>query len=337
MLHSRITGLDAGVPESLLRPGAPVFEYWGHEASWLPIELYPHFGFRRIANRTHPWWGDLIGQHPRQARAIMRRVRDEGPLRSSDLGETAKPGWWNLSVNKKLLSALWSCGDLAIRERRGFQRVYDLTKRVIAERWREQRVPRRAAIAQLLLRALAAVGWATTGTLAGTWRLRNMRPEIDAALKRLQLEGRIAACAIEGSPRSTGWIRPEDLELAGRLASIRPRRDRAVLLSPFDPVLWDKRRTQQLFDFDHVMEIFKPPEKREHGYYCLPVLAGERIVARCDLKADRKAGRVELLSTHLEPLRDGRTRASDHPAIQSALRRHADAMRLALVSCARSC
>ena len=325
-----VGGLDAGVPETLLRHGAPLFEYWGHEASWLPIELYPHFGFRRKANRSHPWWGDLIGEHPRQARAILRRIRDEGPLRSSDFGETAKPGWWNLGVNKKRLSALWSRGDLAIRERRGFQRIYDLAERVIPRRWREQRVSRPDAIPELLLRALAGAGWATTGTLAATWRFRNMKPELDQAMERLQANGKIVACALGDSPRSSGWIRPQDLELAGRLASARPRHDRGVLLSPFDPVLWDRRRTQRLFDFDHVREIFKPPEKRVHGYYSLPVLAGERIVARCDLKADRKARRVAVLSTYLEPLRDGRTRASDDAAIGSALRRHGEAMQLAL-------
>jgi len=330
VLHSRITGLDAGVPETLLRHAAPLFEYWGHEASWLPMELYPFFGFRRKENQTHPWWGDLIGEHPRQARAILRRIRDEGPLRSSDLGETAKAGWWNLSINKKLLSALWSRGDLAIRERSGFQRIYDLTERVIPRRWREQWIPRRDAIRELLLRALAATGWATTGTLAATWRFRNMKTEVDEALGRLEAEGKITACAIGDLPRSSGWIRPEDLELTAKLARARPRRDRGVLLSPFDPVLWAKRRTQQLFDFDHVMEIFKPPEKREYGYYCLPVLAGESIVARCDVKADRRAGRVNILSTHREPLRGGRTRASDDAAIRSAFRRHAAATQLAV-------
>ena len=123
---------------------------------------------------------------------------------------------------------------------------------------------------------------------------------------------------------SRGWIRPTDLDLAVRLQGIRPRRDRGVLLSPFDPVLWDRNRVQQLFAFHQMLEIFKPAEKRIYGYYCLPVLAGERLVARYDLKADRKSGTIQVLSRRFEG-DDPSTPASaaDGEAARSALKRYA--------------
>jgi uncharacterized protein YcaQ len=331
VLLSRLAGLDPSLPEELLRPGEPLFEYWGHEASWLPIELYPLFEFRRREFRRHPWWGDLVGQHPRVAEDLLRRIRNEGPLRSQDMEGRGGRGWWDLKIAKKVASALWSSGELAIRERCGFQRTYDLAERVIPDRWRSQSVPRPEALERILLRALAGHGWAPTGTLAQTWRLLNRGREVTAALARLREKGEILACTLlgDGRRRSAGWIRPADLELAARLTRVRPRRDRGVLLSPFDPLLWDRRRVEQLFGFHQVLEIFKPAPRRIYGYYCLPVLAGERLVARLDLKAERRAGQLRVLSRRFEGA-GGVAAASpeDAEAARSALERYAAAIGL---------
>jgi uncharacterized protein YcaQ len=264
VLLSRLDGFDPSLGEDLLQPGEPLFEYWGHEASWLPLELYPAFEFRRREYRHHPWWGDLIGQHPEVARDLRRRLREEGPLRSVDLEGGGGRGWWDLKIAKKVASALWSSGELAIRARSNFQRTYDLAERVIPERWRCRPLPERDSLEVLLLEALEGHGWATTGTLAATWRLANRREEIASALARLVEKGSIVPCALENSRgRPTpGWIRPGDRELASRLRSVRPRRDRGVLLSPFDPLLWDRQRVKRLFDFDQVLEIFKPARRR---------------------------------------------------------------------------
>ena len=191
VLLSRLEGLDARVGEELLRPGAPIFEYWGHEASWIPLALYPAFEFRRREFRSHPWWGDLIREHPKVARDLRRRIRDEGPLRSSEMeGRTGK-GWWDLGVMKRVASSLWSSGELAIRERRNFQRTYDLAERVIPEDLRRRPLPAPEALETLLLAALDGHGWATTGTLASTWRLRNRKAELVATLRRLQEKGAV--------------------------------------------------------------------------------------------------------------------------------------------------
>ena len=327
MLLSRLAGFPPRLAEELLQPGEPLFEYWGHEASWIPLELYPAFGFRREEYRVHPWWGDLLGEHRQLADQLLRRIEAEGPLRSLDMEGKGGGGWWQLKVTKKVATALWSAGVLAIRERRAFQRTFDLAERVIPERWRRATLDRAASLRQLLLAALGGHGWATTGTLAATWRLRNLREELAAALAELVESGEIVACTLQsdagGRANVRGWCRPADLELAARLERARPRADRPVLLSPFDPLLWDRGRVQLLFGFAQSLEIFKPAAQRVFGYYCLPVLAGERLVGRVDLKARPAAGRLDVLASHHET-----DDAGTREAVAAAVRRYADALGL---------
>lgn len=331
VLLSRLEGFDSALAEELLQPGEPIFEYWGHEASWMPIALYPVFEFRRRAFARHPWWGDVIGANPKVAENLRRRVRDEGPIRSIDMDGRGSRGWWDLKTAKRVATALWSSGEFAIRERANFQRVFDLSERVIPETFRNRGLSEPKAIERLLLLALDGHGWAATGTLARTWRLSNRQESIAAALNRLVETGEILPCALDqgGGRKHPGWIRPADLEMAARLKRIRPRGDRGVLLSPFDPVLWDRGRVQLLFGFNQVLEIFKPAAKRVYGYYCLPVLAGERLVARVDLKADRKAGKLRILSMRFEE-NEGRSRPKrdDREAARWALERFAQALEL---------
>jgi uncharacterized protein len=329
VLLSRLEGLDPVVGEELLRPGVPVFEYWGHEASWIPLELYPAFEFRRREFRHHPWWGDIVGKHPKVAADLRRRIRDQGPLRSSEMEGRGGKGWWDLSAAKRVAAALWSSGELAIRERRGFQRTYDLAERVIPEELRRRPLPGAEAFELLLLTALDGHGWASAGTLAATWRLRNCGPQLTAALRRLEEKGAIVPCAIETAvgTAAKGWIRPADLELAARVETARPRGDRGVLLSPFDPLLWDRARVARLFGFDALLEIFKPAQQRQYGYYCLPVLAGEHLVARVDLKAERTRKTLRVLSTHYEDAGPARA-ARDRQATRAAVLRYAAALGL---------
>lgn len=331
VLLSRVEGMVPALGEQLLQPGQPVFEYWGHEASWLPLVLYPVFGFRRRDFRRHPWWGDVVGEHPRMAEDLRRRIRDEGPIRSLDMEGAGSRGWWDLKTMRRVAAALWSSGELAIRSRNNFQRSFDLTERVIPEPLREQRVAQDEALQALLLKALDGHGWATTGTLAATWRLVNKRRPVAQALAQLRERGEIVECvlSVDGSRDTPGWIRPADLELAARLASVRPRRESGVLLSPFDPVLWDRNRVACLFGFDQRLEIFKPAAQRRFGYYCLPVLAGERLVARFDLKAERRGQRLAVLSAHFEDAdQRGAVAAADLEAARSALARYAAALDL---------
>lgn len=330
VLLSRLEGFPPPLAEQLLRPGEPFFEYWGHEACWLPLELWPHFAFRRRAFRDHPWWGDVVGRHRAEADALLARIADEGPLRSADFEEKGGEGWWNWSRTRRIAAGLWSSGELAIRERRNFHRVYDLAERVIPAGLRTRELPVEEALPALLLKALEGHGWATTGLLARTWRLRNRREELDAALERLREEGAIVACSLADGDgkRQAGWIRPADLERAEDLARLRPRADRGVALSPFDPLLWERPRTRLLFGFDYAIEIYKPAASRTHGYYCLPVLAGERLVSRVDLKAEKKAGRLRVLSEHAEPAASDALASAGREATRVAVERLAAALEL---------
>jgi len=331
VLMSRLEGFDPALGEELLRPGEPLFEYWGHEASWIPLELYPAFEFRRREFRHHPWWGDVVGEHPEVARTLRRRIRNEGPLRSIDMEGRGSRGWWDLKAAKRVASALWSSGELAIRERVNFQRTYDLAARVIPEEVRSRPLRKRDAFEILLLKALDGHGWATTGTIASTWRLANCRKEIEAALSRLAAKGAVGRCSLEtpGMRPTPGWIRPEDRELASRLETLRLGDGSAVLLSPFDPVLWDRARVKHLFGFDQMLEIFKPAPKRIYGYYCLPVLAGEHLIARFDLKAERRRGVLRVLSRRFESTRSPRPATTrEGEAARAALDRYASALSL---------
>ena len=262
VLASRLPGLDAALAETLLAPGAPLFEYWGHEACWLPLSVYPCFAWRRKQYRVHPWWGDVLREHRGLARSIVKRIECEGALRSLDLEGTSGAGWWGLKLARRVAESLWLAGRLAIRERRSFQRSFDLVERVIPTEVRSRRASTASAFDTLLLRALAGHGWASTGTVAATWRLVKCRDRIHASLKRLQETGRILPCALRTAGRALpGWIRVEDLERLPELERLRPRRDRGVLLSPFDPLLWDRARVQALFGFEQRIEIYKPDRK----------------------------------------------------------------------------
>jgi uncharacterized protein YcaQ len=318
VMMSRLEGIDPALGEALLQPGEPLFEYWGHEASWLPMELYPTFEFRRQAFCHHPWWGDVIGENPNVTDQLLGRIRNEGPLRSLDLEGQSGSGW-DIKLTKKVASALWSRGDLAIRERRNFQRVFDLAERVIPDEYRRQPHDLPTSLRTLLLRALSGHGWAQTGTLTATWRLRNLNVEVGQALRQLEDSGEIIACYLVDNDGSKlrGWIRTSDLELAGTLPRLRLRRHRATLLSPFDPVLWDRARTQKLFDFHQVLEIFKPKAQRLYGYFCMPVLVGDRLVARVDLKADQRTRNLFVPALHFESDRpSARVRAVVTTAIE---------------------
>ena len=328
VLASRLPGLDAAVAETLLAPGAPLFEYWGHEACWLPLSLYPCFAWRRKQYRVHPWWGDVLREHRGLARSIVKRIECEGALRSLDLEGRSGAGWWDLKLSRRVAESLWLAGRLAIRERRSFQRSFDLVERVIPAEVRSRRVSTASAFDTLLLRALAGHGWASTGTLAATWRLVKCRDRIHASLERLQETGRILACSLRTAGRALpGWIRVEDLERLPELECLRPRRDRGVLLSPFDPLLWDRARVQTLFGFEQRIEIYKPASRRRYGYYCLPVLAGERLIGRVDLKARRAEGRLDVLAVHFESTDPG---PRDRHALGRALERFSAAVGLEL-------
>jgi uncharacterized protein YcaQ len=325
VLASRLPGYRAADAEALLGTSDALFEYWGHEVSWLPISLYGALDFRRRLFRQEPWWQEIVADHPQWVDDVLRRIADEGPLGSRDFASEASDGSWYGRPPRRVLAALWSSGELAVRERVGFERIYDLAERVIPAT-APAALPAVEGVALLLETAAALHGWATAGTLCATFRLNRKRHAVDEAFALLLESGRLTACEVVGprGRRTRGLVRPADLAAAAALAGARG--PRGVLLSPFDPLVWDRRRAELLFGFDAIMEFFKPAARRQYGYYCLPVLAGEHLVSRVDLRADRRAGTFAVLARHDVPAHAARAER----AVPTALARHAKAVALAL-------
>ena len=227
---------------------------------------------------------------------------------------------------KRVAAALWSSGELAIRERRNFQRTYDLAERVIPEDLRRRPLSDRGRAGGAAARRARRPRLGDHGHAGRHLAAQEPQGGAGGHAAAAAGEGRGARRARwsrrDGSP-TTGWIRPADRELAARLERARPRADRGVLLSPFDPLLWDRARVARLFGFDALLEIFKPAPQRVYGYYCLPVLAGEHLVARVDLKADRKRGALRVVSAHYENAERGGGAKRDRQAARVAVARYA--------------
>jgi len=274
-----------------------LFEYWAHEASLLPLTLHPLLRWRmaRADRGEVGWkWVRVFARERRaEALALLDRIREEGPRSASDLEEKrGRSGWWEWGDAKRALEWLFWAGYITTATRRGsFERVYDLTERVIPAEIIALPTPdEKEAQRALIERASSALGVATERDLRDYFRLgpNEARQAIEALLEGGVLE----------PVEVPGWAHLAYLHRDAQ----RPRRIAArALLAPFDPVVWERSRALRLFDFHYRIEIYTPADKRQHGYYVLPFLLGDRIIARLDLKAHRQAGRLLVHAVHLEP------------------------------------
>ena len=274
-----------------------LFEYWGHEASLLPIALQPLLRWRMARAREGV---GIYGGLARFARersdfvdAVLAEVADRGPLAAGELaqGGRGQGGWWGWSDGKLALEWLFWAGLVTTAQRRGFERIYGLTERVLPRDVIDAPTPEPAeAQRALLLLAARALGVATTTDLRDYFRLG--AAETPTRIAELAEAGHLLPVTV------AGWERPAWLDAAARL----PRRaDGSALLSPFDSLVWERARTERLFGFRYRLQLYTPADRRVHGYYVLPFLLGDRLVARVDLRSDRAAGCLRLLATHLEP------------------------------------
>ena len=274
-----------------------LFEYWAHEASLLPLELHPLLRWRMAeADRGAAGWKGLrifATERRAEAEAALERIRNEGPCAASDFEEKrGRQGWWEWSDTKRALEWLFWAGHITTATRRGsFERVYDLTERVIPAKILALPTPEDGAARRALIeRAAQALGVATAPELRDYFRLGpdDAKPAIEILVE----EGVLRPVEVPG------WTRLAYLHRDARL----PRRLSArALLAPFDPLVWERSRTLRLFGFHYRIEIYTPADKRRHGYYVLPFLLGDRLVARLDLKADRQAERLLVHAVHFEP------------------------------------
>lgn len=290
-------------------------EYLAHEATFVPVEDWSLWRFRMEAFRRR-WESDPQSWLSRNSRTIAwvkDELRTRGPLRPAQLRADApreRGTWWDWDDVKLALEHLWRTGDVAISGRRGFERHYALEEQVIPAEVRERVVPREDAIRELVRRAARSSGVATESDLADYYRIRD-RATIRQAIEDLVDDGDLQPVEVRGWERGG---RPVPVWL--HRDAVLPRRiDTAAILTPFDPVVWFRERALRAFDLDYRIEIYVPAHKRRYGYYSLPVLVGDRIVARVDLKADRATSTLQVQSAWWEP----QSRAGDAEAIAREL------------------
>ena len=273
-----------------------LFEYWAHEASLLPLAMHPLLRWRMVAaERGEAGWSGMrqfATERRAEAEAVLARIAADGPMAASDFeGGRSRSGWWEWGDTKRALEWLFWAGLITTRTRRGgFERVYDLTERVIPAAVLALPTPEpRDAHRALVERAASSLGIATGSELRDYFRLSP--DDARTAVESLREKGVLVPVVIEGLSR------PAFLHRDAR----RPRRiEGQALLAPFDPLIWERSRTERLFGFRYRIGIYTPVEKRTHGYYVLPFLMDEALVARVDLKADRQRSILMVQSSTLE-------------------------------------
>ncbi|MCP9484413.1 MAG: winged helix DNA-binding domain-containing protein [Gaiellaceae bacterium MAG52_C11] len=290
-LASRVGDYPRDSVSRLLRSGR-IFEYWAHEACLLPIEDWPLFR-PAMRNGGRRWYGDVERTHPHLAEEILAEIGERGPLPSRHFEGAAEGGMWSWKPAKATLERLWNHGRLAVAGRQGFQRLYDLTERVIPPEvlaLPEPEEPER--LRRLALRAVRARGALTAAGIVEHWRLRGGAATVRPALADLSRDGLLAELSVDDGGAPIYVLAGAELDLPAPTA--------AVLLSPFDNLLWDRPFARRILGFDHLIEVYKPAPQRQYGYYVLPFLRGDRIVGRADLKSERAEGRLVVKAFHRE-------------------------------------
>jgi uncharacterized protein YcaQ len=296
---SRLGSYDRSLVDRMAFKDRELFEYWGHEASLLPVELHTLLRWRmqRAEEKFETWGGParLAQARPGYIEHVLQTVRERGPVTAGEIAEAeqrTKDEWgWNWTDEKTALEFLFWTGKVTTSSRRNFERLYDVTERVVPQRVLALPTPtEEEAHRQLLLHAARACGVGTVGDLADYFRLRN--PEARPRVAELVEAGELEEVAVEG------WRQPAYVVPGTTLSR---RASAQALLVPFDPLIWERERTERLFGFHYRVEIYVPAAKRVHGYYVLPFLLGDALVARVDLKSDRAARRLLVQAAYAEP------------------------------------
>lgn len=317
---SRIGAYDPAGLLALSGPGRPWFEYWGHAASLLPVELHPLLRFRMESFSTDQVTSSAYqerrrawrAEHAQYLAAVRAEVTEGGPLAASQLSEPRRQTgeWWDRrSLGRRALELLFGDGVLSAWRSASFERIYDLTERVIPAQVLAVPTPRQEdAQRQLVGLAAQAMGVATVADLADYFWMRP--PAAKARAAELVEEGRLWPVTVEGW-REKAYMSPGSVPKA-------IRRTEATLISPFDSLIWRRDRAQRLFGFHYRIEIYVPGPQRAHGYYVMPLLLGDQLVGRFDLKADRQARALLVQGAYAEP---GQAKATVGEAAMAELHR----------------
>lgn len=322
VLWSRLGDYEPCWLDELLAEGA-IFEYWSHEACFLPVEDFPFYRHRMIAPHSLGWKysREWINAHRKEVDHLLALVRERGAVRSTDFVRTdgKRGGWWEWKPEKRALEMLFTAGELMIARRDKFQRIYDLRERVLPS-WDDSHLPSQEETNRTLaLKAVRALGITRARWVADYFR--SDKRATTSLVMALADEGLLRKVLVEGWDEEA-YIHPDNLKLAETAASGKLRPRLTTLLSPFDPLVWDRARARAMFDFDYRIECYTPAAKRVYGYFTLPILSRGALIGRLDAKAHRKEKYFEVKALYLEP----GVAASDEVAADIAL---------ALLECAR--
>ncbi|MCP4567405.1 MAG: winged helix-turn-helix domain-containing protein [FCB group bacterium] len=279
-----------------------VFEFWSHAASYLPLEEYRYYLPRMKAFREGKvsWAKYVQSKFGHLAEPVLQEVKDKGPVTSRDIEipkKTKKGQWWNWNPIRYALEILFWRGDVMVCQRRNFQRVYDLTERVLPENV-DTRMPDKNELGRFLVRrALSAYGTATQNEIHDHIYGAD-RKTLATAIADLVDAGEVVGIDVPGSNGKDSYTLTDTLE---KTAKLRKNKPRLHLLSPFDNLITQRERTKRLFNFEYTLECYKPALKREYGYFVLPILWGDELIGRLDSKADRKKKQLLVRCLYLEP------------------------------------
>ncbi len=301
VLWSRVGEYPQSWLDELLAEGA-LFEYWSHAACFLPIDDYPLY--RRVMLDRHTWneqrWQAWMEAHAGLVDGLLTHIREKGAVRSADFERTdGEPsGWWNWKEEKTALEGLWFRGDLMVAKRHNFQRVYDLPERVLPD-WDDARAPSVEAVHEaFILNTVKALGVTKAAWIADYFRLS--KKTVQQVIAKLAKRGKLKTVKVKGWD-VPGYYHPDQRGAVEAAADGVIPVSATTLLSPFDPLVWDRARALDLFGFDYKIEVYTPAPKRKYGYFTLPILHNNALIGRLDPKAHRKEGIFEVKALHLEP------------------------------------
>lgn len=300
VLWSRLGDYDPRWLDELLAEGA-IFEYWAHEACFLPVEDYRLYRHRMLDAEAMGWkysraW---VEAHRTEVEQLLEHIRERGAVRAADFERVdgKAGGWWEWKTEKRALESLFTAGELMIARRQNFQRVYDLRERVLPG-WNDGQLPPLEEVRrELALKAVRALGITTARWVSDYFRMP--KRETLAIISALADEEAILSVEVEGW-KEPAFLHPDNRKLAKAASTGRIKLELTTLLSPFDPLVWDRARAQFMFGFDYRLECYTPEPKRRYGYFTLPILRRGALVGRLDAKAHRKEGIFEIKSLHLE-------------------------------------
>ncbi len=297
VLWSRLGSYEPRWLDELLAEGA-LFEYWSHAACLLPIEDYPLYRARMATYATEWGWSGArawVAEHRDDMQRMLALIRERGPMRSADFAtpEGHVGGWWGWKPDKRALEMLHSTGELMIRRRHNFQRIYDLRERILPS-WDDADLPDRLTVRRLLaLKVVRALGVTRARWVADYFRTGRRGDE--ELLATLADEGELLQVKVEGWP-DPGYVHSDHALLLAN----PPRPILTSPLSPFDPLVWHRERARAMFNFDYTIECYTPAARRRYGYFTLPILRRDKLIGRLDAKAHRLERRFVVRALYLE-------------------------------------